>query len=325
MQKLVAKRLDLELVEPVLDVCERLGIETTASFITGYPEESPEDQDDTLAMLGDCFTRPAGTCLPQLHILTPEPGTPLFERLGAQMEFDGYATPFNSWLLREEDREEVLSQPEVFSSYYYYPAEIDRATHVAVVEAVDLLRGLGHALCATLIRRHERGLAGLVRALTPDGTQASLDDLTEYVRRWLGDDDPVTSAVRYVRFLREPAEPTESAEPAVPAEALPPDPGPDFPLRLPAHARILHDVHDCTVVSAWLRGDGAEPVTRASYIRLRGDRPIQVEPPIVDLLRLFGRGRSAAEISRLLGRAPGTWLPDLVEFGLLVPVGAVHA
>jgi radical SAM superfamily enzyme YgiQ (UPF0313 family) len=319
MQKLVAKRLDLDLVEPVLDVCERLGIETTASFITGYPEESPEDQDDTLAMLGDCFTRPAGTCIPQLHILTPEPGTALFERFGTRMEFDGYATPFNSWLLREEDREEVLGQPEIFSSYYYYPAEIDRATHVAVVEIVDLLRGLGHALCATLIRRHERGLAGLARALTPDGTQTSLDDLTEYVRRWLGDDDPVTSAVRYVRFLREPA------EPAVPAEAFPCDPGPDFPLRLPAHARILHDVHDHTEVRAWLRGDSAEPVTRASYIRLREDRPIRVEPRIVDLLHLFGRGRSAAEITRLLGRPTGQWLPDLVEFGLLVPAEAVHA
>jgi radical SAM superfamily enzyme YgiQ (UPF0313 family) len=319
MQKVVAKRLDLALVEPVLDVCERLGIETTASFITGYPEESPEDQDDTLAMLGDCFTRPAGTCIPQLHILTPEPGTPLFERFGTRMEFDGYATPFNSWLLREEDREEVLSQPEVFSSYYYYPAEIDRATHVAVVETVDLLRGLGHALCATLIRRHKGGLAGLVRALTPDGTQASLDDLTEYIRRWLGDDDPVTSAVRYVRFLREPA------QPAVPAGAVPRDPGPDFPLRLPAHARILHDVHDCTEIGAWLRGDGSEPVTRASYIRLHGDRPIRVEPRIVDLLHLFGRGRSATEIARLLGRPPGQWLPDLVEFGLLVPAEAVHA
>lgn len=319
MQKLVAKRLDLELVEPVLDVCERLGIETTASFITGYPEESPEDQDDTLAMLGGCFTRPAGTCIPQLHILTPEPGTLLFERFGARMEFDGYATPFNSWLLREEDREEVLSQPEIFSSYYYYPAEIDRATHVAVVEAVDLLRGLGHALCATLIRRHERGLAGLVRALTPDGTQPSLDDLTEYIRRWLGDDDPVTSAVRYIRFLREPA------EPAVPAEAVPRDPDPDFPLRLPAHARVLHDVHDYTEVRAWLRGNGAEPVTRASYIRLRGDSPIRVEPGIADLLHLFGRGRSAAEISRLLGRPPGQWLANLIEFGLLVPAGAVHA
>jgi radical SAM superfamily enzyme YgiQ (UPF0313 family) len=321
MQKVVAKRLDLDLVEPVLDVCESLGIETTASYITGYPEESPADQDDTLTMLGDAFTRTAGTCVPQLHILTPEPGTSLFDRFGSRMEFDGYATPFNSWLLREEDRDEVLGQPEIFSSYYYYPADIDRATHVAVVETVDLLRGLGHALCATLIRRHERGLAGLVRALTPDRKQASLDDLTEYVRRWLGDDDPVTSAVRYLQFLRAPVEPT----PSVPAGTVSPDPGPNLPLRLPTHARILHDVHDCTEVMAWLRGDGAEPVTRASYVRLAGDGPIRVEPRIVDLLHLFGHGRSATEITRLLGGAPGQWLPDLVEFGLLVPAGAVHA
>jgi hypothetical protein len=121
------------------------------------------------------------------------------------------------------------------------------------------------------------------------------------------------------------AESPVPAEQAVPAEAFPRDPGPDSPLRLPDHARILHDVHDHAEVRAWLRGDGAEPVTRASYIRLRGDRPIRVEPRIVDLLHLFGRGASAAEISRRLGRPSGQWLPDLVEFGLLVPAGVVHA
>ena len=50
------KRLDLALVvagaRPGADA---LGIETTASFITGYPEETVEpDQADTLDLLGRC-------------------------------------------------------------------------------------------------------------------------------------------------------------------------------------------------------------------------------------------------------------------------------
>ena len=317
MQKISAKRLDLDLVEPILDKCQDLGIETTASFITGYPQELLEDQDATLEMLGDCFTRPAGTCLPQLHILTPEPGTKLYDDYGDRMAFDGYATPFNSWLLREEDQHEVVSEPEIFASYHYYPAELDRSTHVAVVETVDLLRGLGHALCAALIRRHERGMAGLIRGLIEGRTAPpSIADLAEYVRGWLGDDDPVTSAVRYARFVRDPLSPDgpeEAARTGAPGDRL----------RLPTGARILHDVHDCADVLAWLRGDGPEPVAKASYVRVPGAAPVRVEPGIVPLLRVFGTGRSPDEVSVLLGGTPSErWLPDLVGFGLLVPADA---
>ena len=79
MQKICAKRLDLDLVRPRLDTCERLGIATTVSFITGYPEEDEEDQNATLDMLGRVLRRPEASCLPQLHVLTPEPGTALFD------------------------------------------------------------------------------------------------------------------------------------------------------------------------------------------------------------------------------------------------------
>jgi len=43
MQQIAKKRLDLSLVEPTLAVAHELGIETTASFITGYPEELEQD------------------------------------------------------------------------------------------------------------------------------------------------------------------------------------------------------------------------------------------------------------------------------------------
>src|SRR5207237_2471431 len=78
MQQIAKKRLDLGLVEPTLKVCAQLDIETTASFITGYPEELEQDQSDTLDLLGRSFS---STCLPQLHMLAPEPGTPMFEQL----------------------------------------------------------------------------------------------------------------------------------------------------------------------------------------------------------------------------------------------------
>src|SRR5215470_8262627 len=55
MQQVTRKHLDLSLVAPTLAVAEHLGIETTASFITGYPEELEQDQAATLDMLGRCF------------------------------------------------------------------------------------------------------------------------------------------------------------------------------------------------------------------------------------------------------------------------------
>ena len=44
MQAISRKRLDLDLVEPTLDVTSRLRIRTVTSFITGYPEEEKEDR-----------------------------------------------------------------------------------------------------------------------------------------------------------------------------------------------------------------------------------------------------------------------------------------
>ena len=38
MQHITQKKLDLDWCKPMLEVARRLGIETTASFITGYPE-----------------------------------------------------------------------------------------------------------------------------------------------------------------------------------------------------------------------------------------------------------------------------------------------
>ena len=327
MQQVCAKRLRLELVEPMLDACQRLGIEATASFITGYPKETQEDQDDTLDMLGACFRRPVASCVPQLHLLTPEPGTPLFEELGPALQFDGYATPFNSWMLREEDRQEVRLEPEIFSTYYFYPATVDRRTHVAVVEAVDLVRGLGHRVLRALVERHGGSLTRLVRALVeatpPSAPGLGSAGLEEYVRATLGDDDPVTSAVRYSLFVDRPM---SDASPSTIGRSG--TPKPDAPLRLPPGTQVLHDVHDCEAVARWidtLDPAAASELPRASYVRWEGQpQPIRVDPEILDLLNLFGEGRDAAQVARLLDLGPDgleLFVPQLVGAGLLVEQG----
>ena len=106
MQRVTQKKLDLALVQPVLELAERLGIETTASFITGYPEELGQDQDETLDMIGRCFSP---SCLVQLHMLAPEPGTPLFASYGHQIRYDGYGSRYNAGVVDAGDERLILS------------------------------------------------------------------------------------------------------------------------------------------------------------------------------------------------------------------------
>ncbi|HUB55880.1 MAG TPA: radical SAM protein [Mycobacterium sp.] len=321
MQKISCKRLDLDLVDPILDTCERLGIETTTSFITGYPEETSEDQRATIDLLGTCFTRAAAACLPQLHILTPEPGTPLFDTYRDELAFDGYATPFNASLLGTHDRDDVLAAPDIFATYHYYPATLDRNRHVAVVDTVDLLRKLSRPLLAALIRRHNSSLADLVLALVDfPGTTPRAADLEHYARRHFGDGDPLTSAVRFELFndrttsrtTADNRNETGSIDPAA-AYAVPPD------------AEILADVHTYEEVQLWL--DAAEnPATfsRSSYVWLEDRKKMtRLDPPVVGLLEMFGTGRCTADVARMLGLSESdsgfhNAVSDLVAAGLLV-------
>ncbi|HEY5788211.1 MAG TPA: radical SAM protein [Microlunatus sp.] len=316
MQKIAAKRLHLDLVEPTLDICERLGIEATASFITGYPEEEATDQDATLDMLGDMFGRPRRACLPQLHILTPEPGTPLWDELGDALQFDGYATPFNSWLLRPTDRDEVRAQPEIFASYHFYPGQLTRQTHIAVIEWVDLLRTLGHPTLAALIASHGGSLATLVRQLIAaascDPARPRAADLAEYVRRTLGDQNPLTSVVRYHAFcLTAPSDD--------PFQGLV---GGRY--RIPEGLQSLANVHDCTEVLARLEsGADLDGIARVSYLRLPDQpTPLLVDPAVADLMNLLRTCDGFEAATLLVGSGNVTtepeWVDDLVAAGLLV-------
>ncbi|HEU5322898.1 MAG TPA: radical SAM protein, partial [Methylomirabilota bacterium] len=105
MQKLVQKRQDLSLVEPTLDTAHRLGLFSTVSMITGYPQEEAADQAATLDLAGRCVFRDPGEILVQLHLLTPEPGTQLLAERAGALEYDGHITDFNFPTLEPDDAE----------------------------------------------------------------------------------------------------------------------------------------------------------------------------------------------------------------------------
>ena len=333
MQQISKKRLDLELVLPILRVAQRAGIQTTASFITGYPEELEPDHDDTLDLLGRCYT-PA--CLPQLHMLAPEPGTPMFEQRGDRIAYDGYGGRFNAELVGDGDEALVLAHPDVFQTYYYYPAALPRAHYIFAVEAVDLLRRLGPLVVRHVLRDHGGRLAELVRALRrfAEATRGGLAApdaglLVAFAGATFGPRHPVTSLVRYGLRELAPGPAVEAGAPAAPPATF----EPSAPYRRNGRLRVLPEIHDCDRLVAQLeRGaDGEaleEPGELGAYLVTDapgGSACYWVEPGLEAIVGLFEEPRTCSEVAALICEATGAPEIDLgifeplVRAGILVP------
>lgn len=140
MQALTAKKLDLSKAMSKLRCVVGADIKCTVSFITGFPEESPEDQAATLQLLGKMAGADPKRVTPQLHLLAPEPGSPLTHDKSIRIAFD--------WVPPNVDvpppRELIEDNPDVFSSFYHFLTNLPRGRTVAIVHTfTEWLRVLG--------------------------------------------------------------------------------------------------------------------------------------------------------------------------------------
>ena len=334
MQEIAKKRLKLDQVEPILSVCKRLGIETTASFITGYPEESKEDLADTLDLLSRVFD---SSCLTQLHMLAPEPGTPIFEQLGDKLEYDGYAGPYNAFLIDQNDERLVLDHPDIFSTYYYYPAVLPRAEHKFAVEIVDVLRRVGPVILKYLLRAYQGRLSELVFELldwsrlnrrTELPTPQMLED---FVGERFGSQHHLSSLFRFALCSHKDV-PHHDLPPSVPPGSF----DPTQPYRLGSHVHVLSDVHDCQVLidrikqdpkgislldesDAGVRGTYLVSVTEESKINYRIDSGLEA------MLGCFVQPHTCAEVTSLIREVTGVAQMDASYFAPLVEAGVLVA
>ena len=330
MQQITKKRLDLELVLPILRVAQGAGIQTTASFITGYPEELEPDHDDTLDLLGRCYT-PA--CLPQLHMLAPEPGTPMFEQRGGQIAYDGYGGRFNAELVGDGDEALVLAHADIFQTYYYYPAELPRAHYIFAVEAVDLLRRLGPLVVRHVLHGHGGRLAELVRALRrfAEATRGGLAPpdaslFLAFADATFGPRHPVTSLFRYgLRDLELSPAAAGSAAAAGSVAAF----DPSAPYRRNSRMRVLPEIHDCELLVRQIARctDGEaldDPGELGAYLVTDapgGSACYWVEPGLEAIVGLFEEPRTCDEVAALICEATGAPALDLAIFEALVRAG----
>lgn len=281
LQKVVKKNLDLSLLNPILECAASVGISTTISVITGWPEETQEDLDCSLDLIGSCFLRDRSSCIPQFHLLTPEPGTPLFSALSSQLEFDGYPTPFNARLLSEDDRNLVRRNPTLFASYHYYPGLLPRHVHTLAASSVDAIRHLDPMVFCELLDSFSGHLSRLVGALSDlalqsGASEVNRDLLGSFVSRRLGLCD--SAAGVYHR---------------------------DSTYRLSPWVRI-------DTALAQSAAAGTDP-SNAVFLRLHranGLNSWRVDPGLAYLLELFRRPRTVASVIREVECHTGINFPD---------------
>ena len=119
IQSLIGKKLDVEKVIPVAELLRQHGIEFTASFMMGFPEETFEDLAMTLRLMTE--VRFKGNCKEkvQLHMVSAYPGTKLYEQTKAGLCFDGYYSDAAVSLLTKDMRNLITDHPEIFASFQY--------------------------------------------------------------------------------------------------------------------------------------------------------------------------------------------------------------
>jgi len=316
MQEVCKKRLDLNLVLPTLDIAERLGIEPTASFITGYPEELQQDQNDTLDLLGRCFR---GSCLPQLHMLAPEPGTPMFSQLGASIRYDGYGGRYNALLVEAHDEDLILSHPDIFQTYYYYPAALPRARYIFAVEAVDLIRQVGAEILSYILRIWKGNLSALIADFQQfceschDSERPDYEILERFFVAIFGSSHHLLSLFRYASLTCR----VNSEHPQPEFNSLP-DPTAHYVLQ--SQVEIVPEMHDCALLlqkialepgRAELLGE-SEVGERSSYLLKRaagGSTWYRIEPGVNAIIELFTEPRTCAEVTSIVREATG--MPEL--------------
>jgi radical SAM superfamily enzyme YgiQ (UPF0313 family) len=162
LQELVKKRLDINLLQPTLRYAKELGLNVTTSFITGFPSETFSDLEATLDCLDSCLRISPTTTSLQLHLLTPEPGTALYEENKNQLLYDGHISDFNFPPLGDDESALLRGSPDIFMNHHFYRTKLPRETFVSVTTMFVCLGALGGPLLQAVMECLELTLSSLV-------------------------------------------------------------------------------------------------------------------------------------------------------------------
>jgi radical SAM superfamily enzyme YgiQ (UPF0313 family) len=156
MQKIIDKHLDPQRAEEIIDVAEKLGLKTTVSLITGFPEETWEDVRETLRIFTHSARCPRSK--PQLNILAPLAGTPIYSAQKEHLVLEELCSDMSHQGLSQNnaDLDLIRKHLEIFPNFYLLPMHhLDRETALELREfltiAVECFRWLLSAIDQSVV------------------------------------------------------------------------------------------------------------------------------------------------------------------------------
>jgi len=149
LQPVIKKNLKMHTVLPIIRACVANNLSTTASCITGYPEETAEDALDSFNLALDVLQVSPKTRA-QMHMLAPLIGSPLYTEHQDELSFDGHSSDISLFLLTDEDVEVVRRHPKIFPNFYYMPTphverDLLKAVSAATYTCPQVFLALRHA------------------------------------------------------------------------------------------------------------------------------------------------------------------------------------
>lgn len=127
MQRIIDKDLDVQRAREIISIAERLGIETTVSLITGFPEETWDDVRESVNMYMHSLRHPR--CSPQLNLLAPLAETPIHTKYRDQIALEELCSDVGHQGRTQNplDRELIRKYPDIFPNFYLLPVpNLDR-------------------------------------------------------------------------------------------------------------------------------------------------------------------------------------------------------
>jgi radical SAM superfamily enzyme YgiQ (UPF0313 family) len=156
MQRLIHKNLDLEDAAARIRRTTSVGMGSTVSLITGFPEETEQDVEQTVRFLMSAARHELAD--PQLHILAPLAGTPMHRQFHGQLLLDGIHSDMShqGWKQDACDRDLIASYPDIFPNFYGVPTPgLDRAWLKRL--RIFVLRGIERFRWVTVALHQSRG------------------------------------------------------------------------------------------------------------------------------------------------------------------------
>lgn len=223
MQKTVGKRLKLGQAAETFQHLAEVGIDATASFIIGFPEETLDDLEDTLTMALEVRLLQVRDV--QLHPITALPGTEVLDAQEDRIVFHKHLLTFHDITsvidITDVEMDWIVKHKRIFSNFYavpplHYPLELVyqiRGCYFYLVHyrpytlyTLHKQGGLNHV---EIVERLVEQLPGDYNDWTPEQLLQALDVLVAELTGELG--DLVSDVLTYEKTRLSVAEFTEGA------------------------------------------------------------------------------------------------------------------